>query len=315
MKSFENGSPQVIVGDINSGPALPNAGIEAVRPATYEKFLEKGFHSGNVIQPQPFCTWCPADNNLIPDPEAPAEILDHIFVKNADSNNPKRFWDMEIPFTMGDQQFGLALSDHYASRVTITWPPKGDVGTLLPPRVPRAKPGQLPIAELVESAAPAPVVEVVEESFPAPAKVIQQPQVVERKESTAYKPTYTAPQQPVFVAQPDPVVSTSGSAGLHPSGDKRVASREVFYEGEDPYVKQGNRVAELPEGAVINTTPSKSVFSSLYKTDAYSGGQYNGINQSYSHTHGTGQGQHVHYGDYPQGDVYGDFDDGNYGDY
>jgi hypothetical protein len=31
--------------------------------------------------------------------------------------------------------------------VTITWPPKGDVGTLLPPAVPRLKPGQVLIEE------------------------------------------------------------------------------------------------------------------------------------------------------------------------
>ena len=99
---------------------------------------------------------------------------------------------MEIPFKMGDQSFGLALSDHYASRVTITWPPKGDVGTLLPPKIPRAKPGQLPIAELVTEAAPAPVANVVEESFQEPAKVVQ-PKVIERQEPAAYKPTYTAP--------------------------------------------------------------------------------------------------------------------------
>ena len=41
----------------------------------------------------------------------------------------------------------MNLSDHFASRVTITWPPKGDVGTLLPPKVPRIKPGAVPVEE------------------------------------------------------------------------------------------------------------------------------------------------------------------------
>ena len=59
MKSFENGSPQVILGDFNSGPAIPEHGISAERPETYERFIQKGFHSGNVLSPKPFCTWCP----------------------------------------------------------------------------------------------------------------------------------------------------------------------------------------------------------------------------------------------------------------
>ena len=100
MKSFENGSPQVILGDMNSGPAIPEAGIAAERPETYEKFIEKGFHSANVISPSPFCTWCPDNNNLIPDPEDEPSIIDHVFVKNADSNNPKRFWDFQRPFNV-----------------------------------------------------------------------------------------------------------------------------------------------------------------------------------------------------------------------
>ena len=136
--------------------------------------------------------------------------------------------------------------------MTITWPPKGDVGTLLPPKVPRIKPGAVPVEE--------PEVIVVEptiivEPEPEPAVV------------SAY---YTPPPQPDFavpevatVSIVDPVVSTSGSAILHPT-EAKAPVREVFHEGYDPYVTMGDVVEELPEGTEIVTAPS--VFSSLYNT-------------------------------------------------
>ena len=49
MKSFEDGRPQIILGDFNSGPAVPESGIEAVRPGTYERFLNKGWRSANAL--------------------------------------------------------------------------------------------------------------------------------------------------------------------------------------------------------------------------------------------------------------------------
>ena len=47
MKSFENGNPQVIMGDFNSGPAAP--GIAEKMPETFEKFLSDGFVSANTL--------------------------------------------------------------------------------------------------------------------------------------------------------------------------------------------------------------------------------------------------------------------------
>ena len=66
----------------------------------------------------------------------------------------------------------------------------------------------------------------------------------------------------------DPVVSNSGSAILHPSSSgTKEPVREVYYEGQDPYVTLGDVVEEVPEGTEIVTTPS--VFSSLYNTQSY----------------------------------------------
>ena len=105
--------------------------------------------------------------------------------------------------------------------MTITWAPKGDVGTLLPPKVPRAKPGQVPVEE--------PEVIVVEPT------VIVEPE----PEPAVVSAYYTPPPQPDFavpevatVSIVDPVVSNSGSAILHPSSSgAKEPVREVYYEG------------------------------------------------------------------------------------
>ena len=294
MKSFENGSPQVILGDFNSGPAIPEHGISAQRPETYEKFIEKGFHSGNVLSPKPFCTWCPNNNNLIPDPREPASIVDHVFVKNADSRNPKRFWDFQKEFTYQGQKFPLNLSDHFATRITIEWPVKGEQATLLPNRVPMHN--GVPISELQEIApvtAPVPQPKPQPQPQPQPVEVIAKPERVVVQPTPVYEPSYTPPVQPTFVHE-DPVVSNSGSAIVHPE-ERREQSKEVYYEGEDPYVKLGEIVGEVPEGAEKPVT-TPSVFSSLYQTDSYGDHEYQGLGN---------QAEQDQYGDYE--DDYGDW--------
>lgn len=125
-----------------------------------------------------------------------------------------------------------------------------------------------------------------------PEPVVVKPEPVVVQPAPVYEPSYTPPVQPTFVHE-DPVVSNSGSAILHPE-ERREQSREVYYEGEDPYVKLGDIVGEVPEGAEKPVT-TPSVFSSLYKTDSYET-QYQGLGNQ------TGQEQ---YGDYEED--YGDW--------
>jgi hypothetical protein len=126
MKSFEDGRPQVILGDFNSGPAIPSQGIHEAYPATYQKFLDKGWRTANTWSPAPFCTWCPQENDQITDPDAVPQILSHVFTKGVNMINPKRFWDFQ---NLHDTPYGvieLFPSDHFAYRNTVTWPHKGD---------------------------------------------------------------------------------------------------------------------------------------------------------------------------------------------
>ena len=67
-----------------------------------------------------------------------------------------------------------------------------------------------------------------------PEPVVVEPEPVVVQPTKVYEPSYTPPVQPTFVHE-DPVVSNSGSAIIHPE-ERREQSREVYYEGEDPYV-------------------------------------------------------------------------------
>ena len=126
MKSFEDGRPQVILGDFNSGPAIPSQGIHEAYPGTYQRFLDKGWRTANTWSPAPFCTWCPQENDQITDPDAVPQILSHIFTKDVNMINPKRFWDFQ---NLHETPYGvieLFPSDHFAYRNTVTWPHKRD---------------------------------------------------------------------------------------------------------------------------------------------------------------------------------------------
>jgi endonuclease/exonuclease/phosphatase family metal-dependent hydrolase len=168
MKSFEDGRPQIILGDFNSGPAIPEAGIVEERPGTYERFLNKGWRSANALQENPFCTYCPEENGQIRDPHAQSQITSHIFVKGVNVMNPKRFWDFQnVHITEDGEELELFPSDHFAYRSTVTWPYVGDqyplpgndefyynASPLGAPRYPQGPPQAPPVAPAPE---PAPV--------------------------------------------------------------------------------------------------------------------------------------------------------------
>lgn len=114
------------MGDFNSGPACPSCGVEAKNPAAYERILSKGFESANAVRTKS-ATWDPRVNTLITDPTERAHITSHVFTKpdQVDANNPKLFWNYPSPVETPNGVVDMFPSDHFASRVTITWPAGG----------------------------------------------------------------------------------------------------------------------------------------------------------------------------------------------
>ena len=80
MDAQEDGSPQVMLGDFNTGPAGLN--VEAEYPENYAIIEADDWQNQNVESGDPFATWCPC-NTLYVDDGSPISAIDHIFVKNA----------------------------------------------------------------------------------------------------------------------------------------------------------------------------------------------------------------------------------------
>lgn len=108
------GSGQVVLaGDLNTGPAVPAAGIDAVRPALYARFAGAGFESPFVEQRDAACTYC----------SAPTELIDHVMVRGIDADRrAERRWVDTIELRVGSETLSTTLSDHVGLELTLSRP-------------------------------------------------------------------------------------------------------------------------------------------------------------------------------------------------
>ena len=90
MHEKENGSPQVMLGDWNTGPE--GLDVEAEFQDNYDLILLAGWENGNVEHGGAFCTWCPHNDLFVAD-GTPKSAIDHIFVKHANVYNVERVFD------------------------------------------------------------------------------------------------------------------------------------------------------------------------------------------------------------------------------
>ena len=90
MHERANGSPQVLLGDWNTGPEGDD--VEAEFPLNYGTIKQDGWENDEFVGH--FCTWCPDDNDLLVADGTPKSVIDHIFVKNADVYNVDRVFDV-----------------------------------------------------------------------------------------------------------------------------------------------------------------------------------------------------------------------------
>ena len=62
LNAKDNGSPQVFLGDFNTGPSFPEFEIAAELPEHYQEILDDGYGNPNADSATPFCTYCPTEN-------------------------------------------------------------------------------------------------------------------------------------------------------------------------------------------------------------------------------------------------------------
>lgn len=121
LDTKKDGSPQVIIGDFNVGPNIPDQNIAAEFPENYQVILDNEYVSANTASETTFCTYCPSEN-LINNEDVGDSSIDHIFVRNAETSNPRRILDDQVTLTnpMGDP-VEVHLSDHFGYKATVTY--------------------------------------------------------------------------------------------------------------------------------------------------------------------------------------------------
>ena len=116
MASKENGSPQVWLGDFNVGPTVPQSSIVGDYESNYETIEDDGWVEANTFSDEPFCTFCPHENETGLWKGDENLAIDHIWVRNANVSNTKRILDETYTIA------GITLhpSDHFGVQATVS---------------------------------------------------------------------------------------------------------------------------------------------------------------------------------------------------
>lgn len=116
--------PAVILGDLNTGPALE--GIAGELPENYALFSDAGWEAP-FVSANPACTFC-GENPLVGNPGDPKRtvLIDHVLFKNRKGGelSSSRVLDQDITINVEGSDQTSKLSDHYG--VSVTW--TGDSG-------------------------------------------------------------------------------------------------------------------------------------------------------------------------------------------
>ncbi len=116
MKSLEDKYPrQLLMGDFNHGPAVPDLDVSAVDPLAYDIILATN-RTDLYVQAHLPCTAC-EDNNIVDTTGNP--IFDHFWIKdqlitgNLNTTDVFRFFDGQVNININGQCMPSYLSDHY----------------------------------------------------------------------------------------------------------------------------------------------------------------------------------------------------------
>ena len=105
---------------MNFGPGLPEFDIIPEYVENYQVIVDAGYLNSNTASDTPVCTFCPNENLL--NSETEDNMLDHVFVRNADVSDPQiKLRDTLTLETDEGTERELNFSDHFAFQASLSW--------------------------------------------------------------------------------------------------------------------------------------------------------------------------------------------------
>jgi endonuclease/exonuclease/phosphatase family metal-dependent hydrolase len=113
-----DGAPVVLLGDLNTGPAV--AGLQGEAPENFELFVAAGYRAPYLEENDVSCTFCP-DNPLVGGADgAGGKVIDHVLLRGVDGQvATQRLLDETVELEAGGQAVTSCYSDHYGVGATI----------------------------------------------------------------------------------------------------------------------------------------------------------------------------------------------------
>ena len=121
LNEKNDGSPQVYLGDFQTGEAFPDQGIEEQWIDSFNLIESNDFVESELAKGQePFCTACPSINEQSFNNRIDINV-DHIFVRNAEVSGIERILDDKVTYTRDSGEMIEAFrSDHFGVQATVS---------------------------------------------------------------------------------------------------------------------------------------------------------------------------------------------------
>ena len=110
----------ILLGDMNTGPAVPAAMVTAETPENYAKFPAAGFAAPYVDSDDVACTFCPDNGLRQNETGASSGLIDHVFYRGFEADTKAlRVLDTPVTVNVGEATITTGYSDHYGVLVTL----------------------------------------------------------------------------------------------------------------------------------------------------------------------------------------------------
>lgn len=121
------GSATLLLGDLNTGPSLPDADIRGRVPEQYASFAALGFSNPYVHGARaPACSYCSA-NTVNGGSARGGSLIDHILVRGPlRALGAERVLDQPLELDVGRERVRSHLSDHFGVAATVSFSETGE---------------------------------------------------------------------------------------------------------------------------------------------------------------------------------------------
>lgn len=114
------GSQVVLLGDFNTGAAVPSAGIVEQSPTDFQMITDSGVTDPYLTQSDVQCTVCP--DNTMRDPMSSPTLIDHALIRGftPGSARVQRIFDEPVTIDVSGTPTLSSLSDHYGLELFVS---------------------------------------------------------------------------------------------------------------------------------------------------------------------------------------------------